>query len=552
MTRIILALPLLLAASAAVGADRPNILLVMVDDMGWSDLGCYGGDVRTPHIDSLAAGGLRFTQFYNTGRCCPTRASLLTGLYPHRAGVGQMTFDTGKPGYRGFLTPNTVTIAEVLREAGYRTAMVGKWHLSLTETGPNHMKYLNNQAILETFSDPKTYPVGRGFEEHYGVIWGVVNFFDPFSLVHNTEPIRSVSDDYHITDALTDHAVKYIEKYSQGDEPFFLYLAHTAPHWPLHALPEDIARYEDTYKPGWQAIREARYRRQIELGLIDPQTTPLSERHPNEPDWADNPHKDWDARAMAVHAAMIDRVDQGIGGIIQTLKDRNLYENTLILFLSDNGASSEVPGRPGFDRTSQTREGREMIYYGGRSPKDVLPGPEHTYAGIGPHWANVANTPLRYWKATQHEGGIRTPLIAHWPKGLKVRQGAITHEPGHVIDIMATCLDLAGAEYPREYDGREITHTDGKSLVPILRGDDRHGHEAIFWEHYGARAVREENWKLVALRDAPWELYDLARDQSETNDLADEHPETVRELAAKWEAWARDADVFPRPGEPPR
>ena len=538
---------LLLPPAALAQPDRPNVLLILVDDMGWSDLGCYGGEVHTPNLDSLADGGLRFRAFYNTGRCCPTRASLMTGLYPHQAGVGQMTFDKALPGYRGRLMPDSVTIAEVLRAAGYRTAMVGKWHLSLTESLENHMQYLNNHVIRPTFSDPATYPVARGFEEHYGVIWGVVNYFDPFSLVHNTEPVRSVPDGYYLTDAFTDQAIEYVEKCSRSGGPFFVYLAHCAPHWPLHALPEDVAKYEGTYEAGWQAIREARYRRQVAMGILAPEDAKLSERFAAETRWQGNPARDWDARAMACHAAMIDRVDQGVGRIIAKLKDLGEYENTLIFFLSDNGASREEPAAPGFDRVSETRDGRKVVYFGGGKSKNVMPGPETTYAGIGPHWANAANTPFRLFKATQHEGGIRTPLLVHWPAGLKTKPGSIADQPGHVIDVMATCAELAGAKYPDTFEGRAIRPLEGRSLVPILRGRQREGHEAIFFEHFGARAVRQGNWKLVAQKSEPWELYDVAHDQSETEDLAGRHPDRVRQMAALWEAWAERCQVLPSP-----
>jgi arylsulfatase len=426
--------------------------------------------------------------------------------------------------------------------------MVGKWHVSLTQMLDDHMKHLNNQVIRSTFSDPATYPVARGFEEHYGVIWGVVNYFDPFSLVHNTQAIHSVPDDYYITDAFSDHAVEYVEKYSRDGEPFFLYLAYTAPHWPLHAPRQDIERYRGTYQPGWEAIRQARYERQVAMGLIDPATARLNQRQPDRPAWPENPTQTWDAGAMAVHAAMIDRVDQGVGRIVARLEQLGLLDNTLILVLSDNGASPEIPVRPGFDRNSETREGEPVVYFGRGQPKDVMPGPETTYASIGPHWANVANTPFRYWKAEPYEGGTCTALVVHWPKGLGVEPGSITAQPGHVIDLMATCLDLAGAEYPAEYQGRRITPLEGKSLVPIFRGEQRPGHEAIFFEHFGGRAARRGDWKLVARSGAPWELYNLAADRTETHDLADSHPDKVAELEALWNDWANRANVFPLPG----
>ncbi len=539
------------SAVTAEESPRPNIIVIMLDDMGWSDLGCYGGEVQTPNIDRLAAGGLRFSNFYNTSRCCPTRAALLTGLYPHQAGVGQMTFDRNQPGYRGQLSRNAVTVAEVLRPAGYRTAMVGKWHLSLTGTMPGgeQLKWLNHQAHPQRpFSDPATYPVGRGFEEHYGVIWGVVDYFDPFSLVHNTTPVASVPKDYYATDAFTDHAIEYVQKYSQDGDPFFLYLAYTAPHWPLHALPEDIEKYADTYKVGWDAIRRARYRRMVEMGLIDADEAVLSTRHEKERRWEDEPHQAWEARTMAVHAAMIDRVDQGVGRLVTKLRQLSLLDDTLIFVLADNGASPERPRSPGFDRNGQTRDGRQVHYYGPGKNKDILPGEQTTYAGIGPMWANAANTPFRYWKKEQFEGGVCTPLIVHWPKGVTVDGGSITHQPGHVIDLMATCVDLAGADYPRQFNGHEITPREGKSLAPIFRGQTRPGHEAIYFEHYGARGIRRGDWKLAALAGKRWELHNLAQDRTETNDLAGKHPEKVAELSALWEAWARRASVFPLPG----
>ncbi len=512
--------------------------------MGWSDLGCFGGEVETPNIDALANGGVRFTNFYNTGRCCPTRAALLTGVYPHQAGLGRMTFRTDAPGYQGELGRNVVTIAEVLKAAGYQTGMVGKWHLSLTEERGEHMRHLNNQEIYETFADPATYPVGRGFDEHYGVIWGVVNFFDPFSLVDGVEPIREVPDDFYLTDALSDRAVDMVGRFAEQEEPFFLYLAHCAPHWPLHALPEDIAKYEEVYHVPWRELREARYQRQLEMGLLDANTAPLSQQEGGTP-WVEHPHQDWEARRMACHAAMIDRVDQGVGRLVARLRETGELDNTLILVLSDNGASREEPGNPGFDRVSQTREGEEIVYYGGDSHRDILPGSETTYAGIGPRWANLANTPFRQFKATQYEGGIRTPLIVHWPGGSGMDPGSITTQPGHVIDIMATCVDVAGAEYPAENAGHEILPMEGQSLWEALHG--AHPPRTLYFEHFGARAIRDGDWKLVSPPTGDWELYDLATDATETTNLAESHAGEVERLSTMWQAWAERCLVFPRP-----
>ena len=525
---------------------RPNIVLIMADDMGYSDLGSYGGEIDTPNLDRLASNGVRFTQFYNTSRCCPTRASLMTGLYPHQAGVGRMTFDQQLPGYRGVLARNAVTAAEALRAADYHTAMVGKWHLSPTKDSPDNALWVSGLKDLGEFSDPATYPANRGFDQHWGTIWGVVNFFDPFSLVHNTTPVENLPDDFYYTDALNDRAADYIDQYSRDDKPFFLYVAHSAPHWPLHALPEDIEKYKDTYQVGWDKIRQARYRRMVEMGLVEADTAVLSERHERERRWEDNPDKVWDARAMAVHAAMIDRLDQGIGRIVDKLEEHGQLDNTLILFLSDNGASPEHPSRygPGFDRPSHLRDGTEIPY---DTEKKILPGPENTYAGIGPMWANASNTPFRYWKKEQYEGGTATPLIVHWPDGLAAKGGSIISRPGHVIDIFPTALELADAEHPKTYDGLKTIPLEGKSLAPLLRGNQPAGDVTLYWEHFGSRAVRQGDWKLVALEGKPWELYNLAQDRTETQDLAGRHPERVAELKALWSAWANRTQVLPAP-----
>lgn len=529
-------------------ADRPNIILIMADDLGYSDLGCYGGEIATPNIDRLAANGIRFVNFYNTSRCCPTRASLLTGVYNHLAGVGEMTTDRNLPGYRGFLTANTVTLAEVLRDAGYRTAMTGKWHVSNTIEQANpaaQMRWLNHQEGHPLFSPIEQYPTNRGFEKYFGNIWGVVDFFDPFSLVTGTTPVKSVPGDYYHTDAINDTAVKYVNEFSKKSTPFFLYIAHTAPHWPLHALPEDIKKYESTYKVGWDAIREKRYQRMISSGLIDPTTTKLSPRIENELSWKNNPDKEWDARAMTVHAAMIDRMDQGIGRIIDALKKNGQLENTLILFLSDNGASPEnaMAYGPGFDRPGETRDGKKIIYPTG---KKVMPGPQTTFASIGRRWANVANTPYRFAKESSFEGGVRTPLIAYWPKRIK-EKGTVSHILGHVMDFMATFVQLANTQYPDAYKGNKIHPTSGISLAPAFYNTNFKGHDALYNEHFGAKYVRSKEWKLVAQPNQSWQLFRINDDETEMNNLAAQYPEVVKTLESLWHTWAIKNNVLPKP-----
>ncbi|WP_118195084.1 arylsulfatase [Albibacterium indicum] len=531
--------------------SRPNIIIIMADDLGYSDLGCYGGEVETPNIDFLAREGVRFKQFYNTSRCCPSRAALLTGQYNHMAGIGEMTTATDQPGYQGHLTDNSVTLAEVLKDAGYQTAMVGKWHVSNTivQNDPKEqLKWLNHQTTYPLFSPIDQYPTRRGFEKYFGTIWGVVDFFDPFSLVNGEQAVENVPEDYYHTDALNDTAVAYIESFS-NEEPFFMYLAHNAPHWPLQAVPEDIAKYEDTYKVGWQAIREQRYQRMVKLGLIDPETEPLSDRMLPEEKWDENPNKEWDAHAMAVHAAMIDRMDQGIGRIINKLKERGILDNTVIFFLSDNGASPENAMRygPGFDRPSETRTG-ETIHY--PVDKAILPGPQTTFTSIGPNWANVANTPWREAKEQSFEGGVRTPMIAFLPKSMMADRGSINQQHvGHIMDFMNTLVEVAGASYPKTHNGHQISPSTGLSMVDALNGKETKGHEDLFNEHFNAKYARIGNWKLVMRpkADSKWELYNLDTDATETKNLALVYPEKVKELSKRWKVWAEEHQVFPKP-----
>ncbi len=495
---------------------RPNIVLIMADDMGYSDIGCYGGEIHTPNVDRLAAGGLRFSQFYNTARCCPTRASLLTGLYPHQAGIGDMVGNRGYPAYQGYLNDRCLTIAEALKPAGYRTLMAGKWHVG--EKRPH-------------------WPTDRGFDRYFGLISGAANYFDPTKtkakgvvrqMALDDQPYQPPKEGFYMTDAFSDHAVQFLDEHGRDERPFFLYLAYTAPHWPLHALPEDIARYRGKYLQGWDRLRRERYQRQVGMGLISDrwQMSPRDDR--NEP-WAEEEDKELMDLKMAVYAAQIERMDHGIGRVLDKIRALGKEENTLVMFLADNGGCHEG-GPRGFDNRGN----------------GLPPGGVDSYMSYGQSWANASNTPFRRYKHWVHEGGISTPFIARWPAGIKSR-GAITHEVGHIIDVMATCLDAAGARYPGTREGRELTPLEGKSLLPVFRGASRQGHDALFWEHEGNRAVRRGRWKLVAAHGQPWELYDLEADRTELNNLAGEHPEKLEELKALYEAWAKRCGVLPWP-----
>jgi len=529
--------------------NKPNIIIILADDMGFSDPGCFGGEIQTPNLDYLSSNGLRFSQFYNASRSCPTRASLLTGLYSHVAGIGEMTTDRHTEGYRGYLTENTVTLAEVLKEAGYNTAMSGKWHVSNTpaiEDPLDQLNWLNHHEEHPLFSPIEQYPTSRGFNKFFGTVWGVVDYFDPFSLTDGTLPVKSVPQNYYQTDAINDTAVAYIKEFSKEDKPFFLYVAHNAPHWPLMALPEDIDKYKETYKVGWDVIRQGRYNKLVLEGIIDSAKYPLSPRLKNEIKWENNPDKEWDAMAMSVHAAMVDRMDQGIGRIISALQESGQIENTLILFLSDNGASPEDCARygPGFDRPDETRKGEKIIY---PTDKRTLPGPETTFSSIGPIWANVSNTPFRLAKAESYEGGIHTPMIAFWPKGIKVKKGSVSDHLGHVVDFMSTCVELAQTTYPVKYKGHSISPMQGLSLVPVFKNKKAPEHVNLFNEHFGARYIRTDNWKLVSTAsDSTWHLYNLEVDRTELNDLSVQFPNKEKEMKRIWTKWALHNKVLPK------
>lgn len=507
----------------ASGRDaRPDVLVIVADDMGFSDIGAYGGEIRTPTLDSLAKGGIRFTQFHNNARCCPTRASLLTGLYAHQAGLAV----NGNP-----LNRNGATLAEHLGANGYQTCMVGKWHLSEDVQHADQLDWLSHRAGYATFSDTFSYPAKRGFAEHWGTIWGVIDHFDPFSLVHNTQPVPTVPAGYYHTDALNDKAVEYLDQMGKSDKPFFMYLAHNAPHWPLHARPEDIARYADTYRDGWDSLRVRRYRKQIGMGLITKEQYPLPAFENDNP-WTGFADKAWAARNMAVHAAMIDRVDQGLAKVIAKLKAIGRFDNTIILFLSDNGASPEQPGGPGYDRPNALRDGTPVTYSG--KPQT---GGESVWGGIGPMWANASNTPFRYWKQQSYEGGINTPLIVHWPQGLKLPAGSIQPQLSHVIDIAPTIMAAAGAVPAATYKGNILKPMDGKSLLGFLQGGGALPERDLYWEHENGKASRQGPWKLVALPGKAWELYNLNTDRTESKNLAAMETTKADELRSKYEAW---------------
>jgi arylsulfatase A-like enzyme len=517
-----------------INHNRPNIVIIMADDLGYSDLGCYGGEIQTPNLDGLASNGIRFTQFYNASRCCPTRASLLTGKYPHQVGLAQ----NGQT-----LSRNAATIAEVLKENGYHTGMAGKWHLSRTQRlkdPEEQLLWLSHRKDSSIFAPLESYPSNRGFEEHWGCIWGVVNFFDPFSLVHNEEEIKEVPEDFYMTNFITDKSVEMIDQFSKDDKPFFMYIAHTAPHWPLHALPEDIDKYKGVYDEGWDVLRDKRYQRSIELGLIDPKIAKLG---PNESGqlWADCKEKSWEVKHMEAHAAMVDRVDQGVGEVIKKLKAIGEFENTLIVFLADNGASPERGYKPGFDRPGHTREGKEIIY---PHQKYERPGAELTWGYLGTAWAGAVNAPFRYWKKESFEGGNCTPFIVHWPNGLKGKENTINNGVGHVIDILPTCLDIAVAEYPEQINGLETTPIEGNSLIPLIRNEFQTTHDTLFWEHMGGRALRIGDWKIAALQKGDWELFNLGNDRTETINLAVENPQRVKEMEAIWKKWYKR--IYPR------
>ncbi len=504
---------------------RPNVVLILADDLGFSDIGCYGSEIETPNLDRLAARGLRFTQFYNCGRCCPSRASILTGLYPHQTGIGYMNDNHGLPGYTGDLNDRCLTLAEALRAAGYQTWISGKWH------------------VTPVNSSRQNWPLQRGFDRFYGTIHGAGSYYDPVTLARGNEYIQPEAHDFYYTDAITDNACRFLEE-GKSEDPFFLYLAYTAPHWPLHARPEDIARCRDRYLAGWDELRKRRYQRQIDIGLLEPRW-PITPRERDIPAWEEVKDREWQALRMAVYAAQVESMDRGIGRIVSWLERSGRLDDTLILFASDNGGCAEEMNAKlrGMHVPEKTRQGGPVRF--GNDPS-IVPGPEDTYASYGVPWANLSNTPFRLFKQYVHEGGIASPLIAHWPSGIAAR-GGFCRQTGHVMDIMSTCLELARARYPMEFRGRPVLPCEGRSLVRALQGKAPEP-RILCWEHRGNRAVLKNHWKLVSRASTggagKWELYDLRDDRTEMRDQAAAHPEEVAALERLYESWARRCGVM--------
>ena len=530
---------------------RPNIVTIFVDDLGYSDIGCFGSEIDTPNLDRLAENGVRMTQFYNTARCCPARASLLTGLYPHQAGIGMMVYRDYGDGYLGNLNDRCVTFAEVLQSAGYQTMMSGKWH-----------------AGHEPYSRPEV----RGFERFTGVYphidsyWKVLPGCDIYRdkkllIPAGENPVNPYrpEEEFYTTDFFTDTAIDYIDQALTDDSrPFMLHVCYNTPHFPLEAHDELIEKYRGKYLKGWDKLREEKLERMKAMGIVsENQKLPRvrgfeMEKRPGFdfkptidtdflPKWDSLNKKDQEELDFrrAMYAAQIDRLDQNVGRIVDYLKKRGIFDNTLILFMSDNGCSGEL-GRFGMNWGKYTSENYpEWRKKSGWSISQ------------GQCWASYSNTPLRKYKIFVHEGGIATPLIAHWPAGLKNAGQINSGHMGHLIDIMPTLCEVAGATYPEIYDGREITPAQGKSLLPYLQNVEAKAEQrTLYWQHETHAAIREGDWKLVTSDDrddSAWELYNFADDRSETDALEKQHPKIADRLLVKWRRWAKETNVLPFP-----
>ena len=511
---------------------RPNVILILVDDMGFADLGVMGSEIHTPHIDAMAGRGMLLSAMYNCARCCPTRAALLTGLYPHKAGIGHMGANLGTPAYQGFLRSDAATIAELLQASGYRTLMSGKWHVG----GDLWAKKVD--AWRSGDPDRPT-PRQRGFDRFYGILDGVTHFFSPHCIMEDDQRVQVSPSDFYFTDAITDKAIGMMEESCLLDKPFFLYLAHAAPHWPMHAHESDIARYDGVYNKGWDAIRSARHEEMLSRGVLE-HRWPISKRDPDAPAWADTKHQDWEASRMAVYAAMVDRMDQSIGRVLKALKRLGQYDDTLIMFLSDNGGCAEFMAEDGWAKFMPDvhNDGRSIAM--GNRP-GLRPGGPLTYMSYDLPWANVSNAPFRLFKHWVHEGGISTPLIVQWPA--RLQQPGVAHAPCHVVDILPTILEATGTTYPAELGGHAIQALDGESLMPLLEGRPWARGQPIFWEHEGNCAVRAGNLKLVRKFNQPWELYDMQADRTELNNLAGRYLQQVAQMDKSYGHWAESAGV---------
>jgi arylsulfatase len=515
--RFLLALTTLAAVTLhAQPAKRPNIVVFLVDDVGFSDLGCYGSEIPTPNLDKLASEGVRFTQFYNTARCSTTRAALITGLYPHQAGMGWLDgkVEPQSKGFHGKLLPRCVTIAEVLQQAGYFTAMAGKWHMGQQNGTPpwtrGFMRSLNSRFGEVYFPKEDDKPGTK------------MLYLNGRELPKDSPEIAlGGKTDWYSTDLFVDWGLKFIDEARAENKPFFLYLAQGAAHFPLRAPKEIIDKYRGKYMAGWDQLREARYAKQKELGVIDPKWA-MTERPADVKPWDSLPPEEKDRfdQMMATYAAMIDRIDYSMGTLVAGLKQRGELDNTLILFLHDNGGNAESGPHGKTEGTGPIGSPQSTVW-------------------LGMSWATLNNTPFFRYKHFTHEGGISTPLIAHWPAGIPAtRNGSLEKQPGHLVDIMPTCIDLAGAKYPAEFNGNKIEPVQGVTLRPAFAGQPLARTQPIFWEHEGNKAVRDGKWKLVMRHRLPWQLFDMEADRTELHDLSKEHPEIASRLEAAWNAWA--------------
>ncbi len=506
---------LLITFTIKAQQSRPNIVVIMADDMGFSDISSYGSEIATPNIDDLSSKGVRLKQFYNTGRCCPTRASLLTGLYPHNTGMGYMTgYDQNVPGYRGDLNKNSITIAEALKPAGYNNYMVGKWHVS---------------SNIRPDGSKENWPLQRGFDRYFGILQGSASYFTPKTLTTGNKLIKA-SKDFYLTDAIADSASSFIKNHDKKN-PFFMYVAYTAPHWPLHAKEADVKKYMKLYEQGWDELRKQRYAKQIRLGIID-KSTKLSSREDSVKAWAAIPQAEkavW-VKRMAIYAAQVDCMDQGIGRILGSLKESGYADNTMVIFMADNGACAEF--------LSSKDKSIEKL------------GTDESYESYRGNWANLSNTPFRLYKTRVQEGGIHTPFIVSWPGHTATSGSILMNSPAHMIDLMPTFLAAAGAKYPTSFKGQNIHPLNGVNLLPAFNGAqlvDR----MLYWEHEGNRAIRIKDWKMVSVSSeteayvGKWELYNLAADRTELNNLALKYPEKVKAYEALWTTWAKANNVFP-------